>query len=70
MSKATVSSRESNFAVAVGAEGVESIPAPVKSDTVSPSALLCCGVFSELCCPGAKPRRWATGPQHLLHVLA
>ena len=32
---------------------------PVKSDAVSSTARLRCNVSSELCCPGAKPRRWA-----------
>ena len=32
---------------------------PVKSDTVSPMVRHRCDVSSELCCPGAKPRRWA-----------
>ena len=35
-----------------------SIPGPVKSDTVSPTARHRCDVSSELCSPGAKPRRW------------
>ena len=36
----------------------DSIPEPVKSATVSPIARHRCDVSSELCCPGAKPRRW------------
>ena len=36
-----------------------SIPGPVKSDTVSPTTRHRCDVSSELCSPGAKPRRWA-----------
>ena len=35
------------------------IPGPVKLDTVSPTARHRCDVSSELCCPGAKPQRWA-----------
>ena len=44
---------------AIGAGGLASIPGPVKSDTVSPTARHRCNVTLELCCPGAKPRRWA-----------
>ena len=36
-----------------------SIPGSVKSDTVSPTACHRCDVSSELCCQGAKQRRWA-----------
>ena len=36
----------------------DSIPGPVKS-AVSPTTRHRCDVSSELCCPGAKPRRWA-----------
>ena len=39
-----------------------SIPGPVKLDTVSPTIRHRCDVSSELCCPGAKPRRWAPPP--------
>ena len=33
------------------------IPGPVKTDKLSPTARHRCDVSSELCCPGAKPRR-------------
>ena len=36
-----------------------SILRPVKSDTVLPTTRHRCDVSSELCCPVAKPRRWA-----------
>ena len=36
-----------------------SIPLPVKSDTVSLTVRHRCNVSSELCSPGAKPRRLA-----------
>ena len=36
----------------------DSIPGPVKSDTVSSTARHRWDDFSELCCSGAKPRRW------------
>ena len=39
------------------AGGLGSIPGPVRSDTVSPTARYCCDVSSELCCPDAKSRR-------------
>ena len=39
-------------------EACGSIPGLVKSDTMSPTACHRCDVSSELCCPGAKPRRW------------
>ena len=45
--------------IAIGAEGVGSIPGPVKSDTVSLPARHRCDVSSELCCRGARMRRWA-----------
>ena len=35
------------------------IPRRVKSGTVSPAARHSCDVFSKLCCPSAKPGRWA-----------
>ena len=34
-----------------------SIPRSVKSDAQPQTARHCCDVSSELCCPGAKPRR-------------
>ena len=34
------------------------IPRPVKSGTASPTARHRCDIPSELCFPGAKPRRW------------
>ena len=37
-----------------------SIPGPVKSAQCRHR----CYVFSELCCPGAKPRRWALPLEH------
>ena len=35
-----------------------SIPGPVESNAVSPMARCRCDVSSEMCCPGANPRRW------------
>ena len=35
----------------------DSIPGPVKPNTVSPTARQHCDVSSDLCCPGVKPRR-------------
>ena len=35
-----------------------SIPGPVKLDVMSPAARYRSDVSSEMCCPGAKPRRW------------
>ena len=37
---------------------IETLTAIARGDTVSPTACLRCDVFSELCCPGAKPQRW------------
>ena len=37
-----------------------SIPGPVKSNTVQPTARHRCDVSSELCCSVAKKRRWHT----------
>ena len=37
----------------------DSIPGSVKSDSVSPTVRHRCNVSSELCCPSAKPQRWA-----------
>ena len=42
----------------MGAEVWGSNHGLVKSGTVSPTARHRCYVSSELCCPGAKPRRW------------
>ena len=46
--------------IAIGAGGLGSIPGTMKSDTVSPTARHRCDVSSELCCPGANPRKWTT----------
>ena len=54
----TVSSVVKN--IAIGAGGLGSIPGSVRSDTALPTALFCCNISSKLCCPGAKPRRWAS----------
>ena len=35
-----------------------SIPGPISSDTVSPTAHHHCDVSSELCCLGFRPQRW------------
>ena len=43
----------------------DSIPRLVKSDTVSPTARHRYDVSSELCCSGAKLRRWA---RHSIHA--
>ena len=45
--------------IAIGTEVLGMIPGPVKSNTMSPTARRRCDVSSELCCPGAKPQRWA-----------
>ena len=45
----------------------DSIPGPVKSDTVSSTDRHRCDVSSELCCPGAEPRN---GSRHSLHASA
>ena len=39
-------------------EFLVSIPKPVKPNIVSLTARHRCDVSAELCCPGAKPRRW------------
>ena len=41
-----------------GRSGVR-LPGTGQIGTVSPTARLRCDVSSELCSPGAKPRRWA-----------
>ena len=43
--------------ITISPRDLGSIPGPVISDTVSPTARHRCDVSSELCCPGAKPRR-------------
>ena len=42
-------------------------PAPVESDTVSPTDRQRCDVSSELCCSGAK--LYEVGPHHSLYTL-
>ena len=37
-----------------------SIPGSVKSETASATSCHRCDVSQELCCPGAKLRRWAS----------
>ena len=44
--------------IAIGAGGIRSIPGPVKSDTMSPTARHCCDVSLKLYSPDAKSRRW------------
>ena len=46
-------------AYAIGAGGLGFDSQAGKIVTVSPTARHRCDVSSELCCPGAKPRRWA-----------
>ena len=45
--------------LANGAEGLGFDSRAGQMDTVSPTTRHRCDVSSELCCPGAKPRRWA-----------
>ena len=45
-----------HIAIVAGGPGFDSWVG--KSDTVWPTAHHRCDVFSELCCPRAKPRRW------------
>ena len=47
--------------------GLGSTLGAVKSDAMQQTARCLRDVFSELCCPGAKPRRWT---RHSLHVSA
>ena len=39
-----------------------SVPGPIISNTVSPTARHYYDVSSQPCCPGTKPRRWAPPP--------
>ena len=43
----------------IGAGGLGFDSRAGQIDTVSPTTRHRCDVSSELCCPGAKPRRWA-----------
>ena len=49
---------------AIGAGVLELDSRAGQIDTVSPTARHRCVVFSELCSPGAKPRRWARCSLH------
>ena len=44
--------------IAISAKGLGFNTQPVKTDTLSPTACHRCNDFTELCCPGAKLRRW------------